>query len=87
MAIWDSLKMNPTNILIGIGVAVAVPVVLPAVLTVVRPLAKAAIKGGFTVVEKLTEYTAEAAEQVSDLYAEAKAEHLARGAAADVHKS
>ena len=45
MAIWDNLKMNPTNILIGIGVAVAVPVVLPVVVTVVRPLAKAAIKG------------------------------------------
>jgi hypothetical protein len=79
--------MNPTNILIGIGVAVAVPVVLPVVITVIRPLAKAAIKGGFTLVEKITEYTAEAAEQVSDLYAEAKSEHVAGGAAADVHKS
>lgn len=87
MAIWDGLKMNPTNILIGIGVAVAVPVVLPVVVTVARPLAKAAIKGGFTLVEKLREYTAEAAEQVSDLYAEAKAEHVAGGAGADVPKS
>ena len=52
MAIWDNLKMNPTNILIGIGVAVAVPVVLPVVATVIRPLAKAAIKGGFALVGK-----------------------------------
>ncbi len=87
MAIWDNLKMNPTNILIGIGVAVAVPVVLPLALTIIRPLAKAVIRGGFTLAEKVTEYAAEAAEQVSDLYAEAKAEHLGGGAATDVHKS
>ena len=43
MAFWDNLKMNPTNILIGIGVAVAVPVVLPVVATVICPLARAAI--------------------------------------------
>lgn len=77
MAIGDYLKLNPTNLLIGLGVAVAVPVVLPVVITVVRPLAKAAIKGGFTLVEKMTEFVAEAGEQVSDLYAEAKAEHTA----------
>lgn len=87
MALWDNLKMNPTNILIGIGVAVAVPVVLPALLTVVRPLAKAAIKGGFALAEKVTEYAAEAGEQVSDLFAEAKAEHMAGKAGADAPKS
>ncbi len=86
MAIWDNLKMNPTNILIGIGVAVAVPVVLPVVATVIRPLAKAAIKGGFTLATKVTEFAAEAGEQISDLYAEARAEHLAAGATPDVHE-
>ena len=78
--------MNPTNILIGIGVAVAVPVVLPVVATAIRPLAKAAIKGSFALVAKITEFAAEAGEQISDLYAEAKAEHAAGAAAADVHE-
>lgn len=89
MAFWDGMfKMNPANILVGIGVAVAVPIVLPVVVTIIRPVAKAAIKGGFTLVGKVTEYAAEAAEQISDLYAEARAEHLAGGAAgADVNQT
>ena len=83
MAFWDDiLKLNPTNILVGIGVAVAVPVVLPVVVTVVRPLVKAVIKGGFTLADTVTEFVAEAAEQINDLYAAARAEHLAGGAAA-----
>ena len=39
---------------------------------------KGAVKGAFTVVDTVKEFTASTGEQVSDLYAEAKAEHYGK---------
>lgn len=63
------------SVLVGVGVALVAPVLLPAVAAVVRPVAKAAIKGGLALADTIKEFAAEAGEQVSDLVAESKAEH------------
>ncbi len=64
--------------LVVLGVAVLAPVLLPAVGYVVRPLVKGAVKAGLTVKDMAVGFVAEAGEQVSDLYAEAEAEHYAK---------
>ncbi|MDD3581730.1 MAG: DUF5132 domain-containing protein [Desulfobacca sp.] len=69
-----------TSILVGAGVALVAPVILPAVATIIRPVAKATIKGGLMLADKVKEIAAEASEQVSDLVAEARAEHSAGAA-------
>ncbi len=66
------------NALVVVGVAVLAPVLLPAVGYVVRPLVKGAVKAGLTAKDIAVGFVAEAGEQVSDLYAEAKAEHYAK---------
>jgi hypothetical protein len=57
------------------GGAVLAPVLLPAVSFGVRPVVKGAVKTGLTVKDMAVGFVAEAGEQVSDLYAEAKAQH------------
>lgn len=47
---------------------------VPGVRKTLRPVAKATIKAGIGVVEQVKNLTAEAREQATDLYAEAKAE-------------
>lgn len=75
MAIFNNaLKLSPTNILIGVGVALAAPILLPAVGAVTRPVARMLIKGCLVLADTVKEYATEAGEQVSDLVAEAKAE-------------
>jgi galactitol-specific phosphotransferase system IIC component len=68
-------KLTLPNLLVGLGVALVVPVLLPAAGAVLRPLAKGAVKAGLTVYDTLTGFVAESGEQVSDLMAEARAEH------------
>lgn len=68
-------KLTLPNILVGVGVALAIPVLLPVAGAIMRPLAKGAIKLGLTVYDSVTALVAEAGEQMSDLVAEAKAEH------------
>lgn len=58
----------------GVGFVVATGAVLVAGPRA-KPLAKAAIKGYFAVSRRAREAAAEAAEQIQDLYAEAKYEH------------
>ena len=71
----NGLKGNiVTGLAIGIGVAVLAPVIIPAASRVVKPLAKAAIKGGVSFYEKGREVMAEAMEVIEDLVAEAKSE-------------
>ncbi len=55
---------------IGVGVIILAPAVLPAL----KPIAKAAIKGGLMLYEKGKESFSEVGEVVEDLVAEAKAE-------------
>jgi F0F1-type ATP synthase membrane subunit b/b' len=71
----NGLKGNIlTGLAIGIGASVLAPVVIPVLANVVKPLAKAALKGGIVLYERGLETFAETKEVVEDLIAEAKAE-------------
>ncbi len=71
----NAFRLTWPNILVGVGVALAAPVILPAVGFVVRPLAKGMVKAGLAVKDMVVSVAAEAGEQISDLVAEARAEH------------
>jgi hypothetical protein len=76
MGFFDNgLKGNiVTGLAIGIGSSILAPVVVPILASVVKPMAKAAIKGGFLLYQKGREVAAETQEVVEDLVAEARAE-------------
>lgn len=76
MSLFDNgLKGNiVSGLAIGIGAAVLAPAVMPILVSVVKPLAKAAIKGGIMLYERGKETVAEVGEIVEDIVAEAKAE-------------
>jgi hypothetical protein len=78
----EGFKGAVPSILVVLGVAMAAPIVLPAVASVSRPLAKTLIKGYLALAETVKEYSAEAGENISDLLAECKAEHVAEMAEA-----
>jgi hypothetical protein len=79
MAIWENMcKGYMPNIMLGVGVALVAPVVLPMVASLFRPVAKGVVKGGITLADKMKEIAADASEQVSDLVAEARAEHYGK---------
>lgn len=61
---------------IGVGVAIVAPTILP----LMKPLAKAAIKGGVSFYEKTKGAIAETREAIGDIVAEAKAEAAAEQA-------
>ena len=61
-----------------VGVTVLAAVLLPAVGYAVRPLVKGVVKTGLIVKDMAVGFVEETGEQVSDLVAEAKAEHYAR---------
>lgn len=86
MALWEDVTENigqswPSSILLGAAAVILAPVVVPALVAGMRPLAKAAIKGGVMVYDKTRELVAEAGEQMSDLVAEARSELAASAAA------
>jgi hypothetical protein len=83
MAVLDSLfrKNVLTGIALAAGAAWLAPLVLPAAARAARPLAKAAIKGGFALYERGREALAEVAEVAEDTYAEARAEMAEEGTA------
>jgi hypothetical protein len=71
----DMFKGNiVTGLAIGVGAIILAPIMVPAARNVVKPLAKATIKGGMMLYEKGRELIAEGAEVVEDIYVEAKAE-------------
>ncbi len=76
MALFDNgLKGNiVTGLAIGIGTALFAPQVIPALAGVVKPIAKAAIKGSLVLYEKSKEAVAEVGEMMEDIVAEVKAE-------------
>jgi len=76
MALFDNgLKGNiVTGLAVGIGAALFAPQVIPALAGVVKPLAKAAIKGSLVIYEKSKEAFAEVGEMMEDIVAEVKAE-------------
>ncbi|KKD36775.1 MAG: DUF5132 domain-containing protein [Limnoraphis robusta] len=72
--IRTAYQNNPTRtIAIGVGVLVLTPAVIP----LLKPVAKAAIKGGVSMYEKTKAAIAETGEVFGDIVAEAKAEVVA----------
>lgn len=63
-----------SGLAIGIGSAVLAPIVIPILASIVKPVAKASIKGGLIIYEKGKEAIAEAQEVVEDLVAEARSD-------------
>ena len=71
------------GVLLGVGAVLLAPVVIPVVAGVLKPVAKAAIKGGLITYHKVKESTSEAIESIEDLAAEAKAEVAEKGVPAE----
>jgi hypothetical protein len=69
----NGLKFG-TSIAIGAGAVLLAPVVIPVIGSIMKPLAKAAIKGGILAYEGVKVSIAETKETLEDLAAEAKAE-------------
>lgn len=63
-----------TGLAMGVGIVLLAPAVLPMIGAVLKPVAKAAIKGGIMAYETAKVSLAEAKESIEDLTAEAKSE-------------
>jgi hypothetical protein len=63
-----------TGIAIAVGTAVLAPVIGPAVTTVLRPVAKAVIKGGIIIYDQGRQVAAQIGEATTDMVAEARAD-------------
>lgn len=74
MALFNNGMKLGSSVALGAGVVLLAPVVVPVIAGALKPLAKAAIKGGLIAYAKLRESTAETVESIEDLAAEAKAE-------------
>lgn len=61
-----------TGIALGVGAAILGPVIIPRLARVAKPLAKAAIKGGFTLLDKGKELAVEVGETVENIVTELK---------------
>lgn len=62
------------SLAVGAGIVLLAPVVIPIIGAVLKPLAKAIIKGGITAYESAKVSIAETKETIEDLAAEAKSE-------------
>jgi len=81
MALFDNgLNKIGTPILLGIGILILAPVIAPVAASIIKPLAKATIKTGLSLVQKGRELISEAAEAFEDITAEVKAELIAERA-------
>ncbi len=86
MALEDMFKGGNiiTGLAVGIGTAVLIPAVAPAVTGLLRPAAKAAIKGGILAYDRGRQVMAQLGEMTSDMVAEARADaHHADAAAVE----
>ena len=63
-----------TSVAIGAGAVLLAPVIIPVLGSIMKPLAKATIKGGILAYEGMKVTLAETKETLEDLAAEAKAE-------------
>jgi 5,10-methylene-tetrahydrofolate dehydrogenase/methenyl tetrahydrofolate cyclohydrolase len=79
MALEDVFKGGNivTGLAIGVGATILVPLVVPAVGGILRPAAKAMIKGGIVVYDWGRQAVAEVSEAAGDMAAEARAEAAA----------
>lgn len=66
--------LSVSSLAVGAGVILLAPVVIPVIGSVLKPIAKAAIKGGMMAYEGAKVSMAETKETIEDLAAEAKAE-------------
>ena len=87
MALFDDM-FKGGNIIAGvavaIGAAVLAPVIAPAVSGLLRPAAKAVIKGGILAYDRGRQAVAQVGEMTSDLAAEARADvHAATASAGE----
>jgi hypothetical protein len=77
MALFDDMLKGGnivTGVAVAIGAAVLVPVIAPAVGGLLRPAAKAVIKGGILTYDYGRQAVAQLSEMGSDLAAEARAD-------------
>jgi hypothetical protein len=74
MALFNNGFKLGGSIAMGAGMMILAPIVVPIVASALKPVAKAAIKGGMIAYGKIKETAAETMESVEDLAAEAKAE-------------
>jgi hypothetical protein len=74
MALFDNGFKMGGSLVVGAGVILLAPIVVPVVASLMKPIAKAAIKGGLLAYGKVKETVAETMETVEDLAVEAKAE-------------
>ena len=74
MALFDNGFKMRGSLVVGAGIVLLAPIVVPVVASVLKPIAKAAIKGGLLAYGKAKESIAETMETVEDLAVEAKAE-------------
>lgn len=76
MALFEDVFEGWTGAgLVGLGAVIAAPLLLPVVGTVIRPVVKGVIRSSLAVAGGARELWAEAGEQLSDLYAEARDEY------------
>ncbi|MGA3174018.1 MAG: DUF5132 domain-containing protein [Syntrophorhabdales bacterium] len=76
----DMFKGNlGTGLAIGLGTLILGPVIIPVIGGIVKPVAKAAIKGGILLYEAGRKGVSEAGESLSDLVAEARSEIESQG--------
>lgn len=78
MALFEDMFKGGGGLAIGLGAVLLAPTVLPTIGRMLRPVAKAAIKGGIVLYR---ETFAEVGEFTNDLVAEARAELEGGGAA------
>jgi uncharacterized iron-regulated membrane protein len=71
--------LSVSGLAVGAGVVLLAPVVIPVVGAVLKPLAKAVIKGGIMAYEGAKVSVAETRETIEDLAAEAKSEIAQEG--------
>jgi hypothetical protein len=74
MALFDNGFKFGGSIAMGAGIMILAPIVAPILASALKPVAKAAIKGGMMAYGKIKETSAETIETIEDLAAEAKSE-------------
>jgi hypothetical protein len=67
-------SLSVSSLAVGAGVVLLAPIVIPVVGAVLKPVAKAVIKGGLLAYEGAKVSIAETKETIEDLAAEAKSE-------------
>ncbi len=67
-------SLNPGSLAVGAGIVLLTPVVLPVIGAILKPMAKAVIKGTLLAYEGAKVSVAETKEALEDITAEAKAE-------------